>query len=132
MDARANIKSDLPGRDAPATARQSAIEFDRFDVVEIFKKTPSGADSKQAGRDVAKDIIETAAIPFLVKARLYSRLEVTLTDAELAERCKSFKSRESRFGSGAIREHAQQVGPAVNGAIPHRGGAQEKQCYADI
>jgi dihydroxy-acid dehydratase len=50
----------------------------------------------------------------------------------LAERRKSWKPRETEYGSGAIWKYAQQVGPAVNGAVTHPGGAQEKQCYADI
>jgi dihydroxy-acid dehydratase len=59
-------------------------------------------------------------------------LNVKLSDAELAERRKSWKPREQRFGSGVLWKYAQQVGPAVNGAVTHPGGAEEKQCYADI
>ena len=29
-------------------------------------------------------------------------------------------------------KYAQQVGPAVSGAVIHPGSASEKQCYADI
>jgi dihydroxy-acid dehydratase len=29
-------------------------------------------------------------------------------------------------------KYAQQVGPAVKGAVTHPGGAGEKTCYADI
>jgi dihydroxy-acid dehydratase len=60
------------------------------------------------------------------------KLNVKLSDAELAERRKSWKPREARFGSGVLWKYAQQVGPAVNGAVTHPGGAEEKQCYADI
>ena len=42
------------------------------------------------------------------------------------------KPRESEFGSGYLWKYAQQVGPAVNGAVTHPGGAGEKECYADI
>jgi dihydroxy-acid dehydratase len=59
-------------------------------------------------------------------------LNVKLSDAELAERRKSWKPRDERFGSGVLWKYAQQVGPAVNGAVTHPGGAEEKQCYADI
>src|SRR5436309_1908856 len=58
-------------------------------------------------------------------------IDVKLTDAELAERKKSWKPRPSEFGSGYIWKYAQQVGPAVNGAVTHPGGAAETQCYAD-
>jgi dihydroxy-acid dehydratase len=70
------------------------------------------------------DIIEIDAVD--------GKLNVKLSDAELAERRKSWKPRETKYGSGAIWKYAQQVGPAVNGAVTHPGGAQEKQCYADI
>ncbi len=70
------------------------------------------------------DIIEIDAVD--------GKLDVKLSDAELAERRKSWKPREQRFGSGVLWKYAQQVGPAVNGAVTHPGGAEEKQCYADI
>jgi dihydroxy-acid dehydratase len=59
-------------------------------------------------------------------------LNVRLPDAELAERRKTWTPRESEFGSGYIWKYAQQVGPALNGAVTHPGGAAEKTCYADI
>jgi dihydroxy-acid dehydratase len=59
-------------------------------------------------------------------------LNVRLSDAELAERRKAWKPRESEFGSGYIWKYAQQVGSALNGAVTHPGGAAEKSCYADI
>lgn len=59
-------------------------------------------------------------------------LNVKLSDAEFAERRKNWKPRAERFGSGVLWKYAQQVGPAVNGAVTHPGGSAEKQCYADI
>jgi dihydroxy-acid dehydratase len=59
-------------------------------------------------------------------------LDVQLTDAELAERKKAWKPRETRVGSGVLWKYAQQVGPAVKGAVTHPGGSAEKTCYADI
>ncbi len=59
-------------------------------------------------------------------------LNVKLTDAELAERKTKWKPRETNHTSGALWKYAQQVGPAVDGAVTHPGGAHEKQCYADI
>jgi hypothetical protein len=55
-----------------------------------------------------------------------------MADAELAERKLNWKPRESDYRSGALWKYAQQVGPAIGGAVTHPGGAQEKQCYADI
>jgi dihydroxy-acid dehydratase len=58
-------------------------------------------------------------------------IDVNLTDAELAERKKGWKPRETDFASGYLWKYAQQVGPAVYGAVTHPGGAAEKQSYAD-
>jgi len=59
-------------------------------------------------------------------------LNVKLTDAELAERRTKWRPRATNHTSGVLWKYAQQVGPAVDGAVTHPGGAQEKQCYADI
>ncbi|CAM5382731.1 Dihydroxy-acid dehydratase OS=Afipia felis OX=1035 GN=ilvD_3 PE=3 SV=1 [Afipia felis] len=59
-------------------------------------------------------------------------LNVKLSDAELAARRKDWKPRETGAGSGALWKYAQQVGPAVKGAVTHPGRAGEKSCYADI
>src|SRR6187200_451136 len=59
-------------------------------------------------------------------------LNVKLTDAELSERKTKWAPRQTNHTSGALWKYAQQVGPAVDGAVTHPGGAHEKQCYADI
>jgi dihydroxy-acid dehydratase len=59
-------------------------------------------------------------------------LNVKLTGAELAERKTKWKPRATNHTSGALWKYAHQVGPAVDGAVTHPGGAHEKQCYADI
>ncbi len=59
-------------------------------------------------------------------------LNVKLSDDELAKRKKEWKPRENDAGSGYLWKYAQQVGPAVNGAVTHPGGAHETQCYADV
>ena len=59
-------------------------------------------------------------------------LNVQLSAEELAKRKQDWSPRESEFTSGYIWKYAQQVGPAVSGAVTHPGGAVEKQCYADI
>jgi len=58
-------------------------------------------------------------------------IDVALSDAELAERKKGWKPRETDFTSGYLWKYAQQVGPAVNGAVTHPGGQAEKISYAD-
>ena len=59
-------------------------------------------------------------------------ISVNVSDAELAERAKSWKARESEYGSGAIWKYAQLVGPARYGALTTPGAEKEKSCYADI
>ena len=58
-------------------------------------------------------------------------IDVALSDAELAERKKAWRPRETDFTSGYLWKYAQQVGPAVNGAVTHPGGKAEKISYAD-
>ncbi|HRK25287.1 MAG TPA: dihydroxy-acid dehydratase [Beijerinckiaceae bacterium] len=59
-------------------------------------------------------------------------ISVALSDAELAERRKDWKPRETDHASGALWKYAQGVGDARHGAVTHPGGAAEKHCYADI
>jgi dihydroxy-acid dehydratase len=69
------------------------------------------------------DIIEIDAVA--------GTINVKLSDAELAKRKGEWKPRESESSSGYLWKYAQQVGPAVKGAVTHPGGAAEKECYAD-
>ncbi|MCP5433314.1 MAG: dihydroxy-acid dehydratase [Alphaproteobacteria bacterium] len=59
-------------------------------------------------------------------------LDVELTDVELAERKKSWRPRDNGFGSGTLWKYAQQVGPALKGAVTHPGARAETKTYADI
>jgi dihydroxy-acid dehydratase len=54
----------------PAIAHECGIEFDLFEVAEIFKRTPYIADLKPGGRYVAKDLFEVGGIPLLMKTLL--------------------------------------------------------------
>ncbi|MGE0750864.1 MAG: dihydroxy-acid dehydratase [Variibacter sp.] len=58
-------------------------------------------------------------------------LDVKLGDDELAKRKRDWTPRETDYTSGYLWKYAQQVGPAVHGAVTHPGGAAEKQSYAD-
>ncbi|HVY86657.1 MAG TPA: dihydroxy-acid dehydratase [Caulobacterales bacterium] len=60
------------------------------------------------------------------------RIDLEVSESELAERKKSWKPRETGFGSGALWKYAQQVGPAHLGAVTQPGAAAEKRAYADI
>ena len=58
-------------------------------------------------------------------------LNVKLSDDELAKRRETWTPRDNDHGSGYLWKYAQQVGPAVTGAITHPGAKAEKISYAD-
>ncbi len=77
------------GLHLPAIAHEAGIDFDLFDVCEIFKETPYIADLKPAGRYVAKDLFEIGGVPVLMKALLDGGLLhgdcITVTGKTIAE-----------------------------------------------
>jgi dihydroxy-acid dehydratase len=79
----------------PAIAHECGIDFDLFDVAEVFKKTPYIADLKPAGRYVAKDMFEAGGVPLLLKTLLdHGYLHgdcLTVTGRTLAENLRSVK-----------------------------------------
>jgi dihydroxy-acid dehydratase len=83
------------GLHLPAIAHECGIEFDLFDVAEIFKKTPYIADLKPGGRYVAKDLFEAGGIPMVMKTLLdngYLHGDcLTVTGRTIAENLKSVK-----------------------------------------
>lgn len=54
----------------PAMANEAGIDFDIFDVADIFKDTPYIADLKPGGQYVAKDLFEIGGVPVLMRALL--------------------------------------------------------------
>lgn len=54
----------------PAMAHEAGIEFDLFNVAEIFKSTPYIADLKPGGRYVAKDMHDAGGVYMLMKTLL--------------------------------------------------------------
>jgi dihydroxy-acid dehydratase len=60
------------------------------------------------------------------------RIDLEVSEAELAERKKSWAPRETMYGSGALWKYAQLVGPACDGAVTHPGFAGERHVYAEI
>jgi len=70
------------------------------------------------------DIIEIDAVNGTINVRL--------TDEELAKRRQAWQPRGNDYTSGYLWKYAQQVGPALNGAVTHPGGAKETVSYADL
>jgi len=54
----------------PAMASECGIEFDLFDVAEIFKSTPYIADLKPGGKYVAKDMHDAGGVYMVMKTLL--------------------------------------------------------------
>ncbi len=79
----------------PAMAHECGIEFDLFDVAEIFKRTPYIADLKPGGKYVAKDMFEAGGIPLLMKTLLDNGFLhgdcMTVTGRTIAENLASVK-----------------------------------------
>jgi dihydroxy-acid dehydratase len=73
----------------PAMASEAGIEFDLFDVAEIFKTTPYIADLKPGGKYVAKDMYEAGGVYMLMKTMLAGGFLngdcLTVTGRSLAE-----------------------------------------------
>jgi dihydroxy-acid dehydratase len=59
-------------------------------------------------------------------------IDMLVSDAEMAERNKSWQPRRTDYNSGAIWKYAQLVGPAHLGALTHPGTEAESHCYADL
>ena len=73
----------------PAMANECGIDFDLFDVANIFKSTPYCADLKPGGKYVAKDMYEAGGAYMLMKTLLAEGLLhgdcLTVTGRTLAE-----------------------------------------------
>src|ERR1700749_3664322 len=79
----------------PAMAHEAGIDFDIFDVGEIFRKTPYIGDLKPGGKYVAKDLFEAGGIPLVLKALLDGGFlhgdAMTVTGKTMAENLKNVK-----------------------------------------
>ena len=60
------------------------------------------------------------------------RLDLEVSEAELARRRGAWKPPANQYQSGVLRKYADQVGAARKGAVTHAGGKAEVVCYADI
>ena len=55
------------GLHLPAIAHEAGIDFDLFDVCDIFRDTPYFVDLKPGGQFVAKDLYESGGVPVVLK-----------------------------------------------------------------
>ncbi len=84
----------------PAIANECGIDFDIFDVGEIFKKTPYIADMKPGGKYVAKDLYEAGGVQMILKV-LFDAGHIhgdclTVTGKTMAENLSDVKFNEDQ------------------------------------
>ena len=98
----------------------------------LVERTESASDRRckliymtPAGEKVYRQTMEIAG-------KIATKMMRHVSDEELAKRKAAWKPRgNDAAASGYLWKYSQQVGPAVNGAVTHPGGAAEKECYAD-
>ncbi|MDH4982257.1 dihydroxy-acid dehydratase [Hyphomicrobium sp. D-2] len=77
----------------PAMAHEVGIDFDLFDVAEIFRKTPYIADLKPGGKYVSNDVHAIGGVPQILKALLEGGILhgdcLTVTGKTMAENLES-------------------------------------------
>ena len=109
----------------PAIANECGIEFDLFDVAEIFKKTPYIADLKPGGKYVAKDMFEAGGIPLLMKTLLdngYLHGDcLTVTGRTLAENMKHVQWNDEQ---DVVRPASDPITP-TGGVVGLKGNLAE-------
>ncbi len=63
---------------------------------------------------------------------LAGTIDLNVAPSVLDERRKAWQPRVNDYQSGALWRYAQNVGPAVKGAVTHPGAARETHIFADI
>ncbi len=84
----------------PAIANEVGIDFNLFDVAEIFKKTPYIANLRPGGRYVAKDLFDVGGVGVVLKELLDNGYVdgdcITVTGKTLAENLEGVKLPEDQ------------------------------------
>ncbi|ORE98261.1 dihydroxy-acid dehydratase [Aurantimonas sp. 22II-16-19i] len=105
----------------PAMAHEAGIEFDLFDVGEIFRRTPYIGDLKPGGKYVAKDLFEAGGIPLVMKALLDGGFLhgdcMTVTGKTVAENLANVKWNPDQ---DVVRTTANAISP-TGGVVSLRG-----------
>ena len=105
------------GLHLPAIANECGIDFDLYDVAEIFRKTPYIADMKPGGKYVAKDLYEVGGVQVVIKELLdagYLRGDcITVTGKTLAENCAEVKFPEGQDVVYRVKEAIAPTGGVV-------------------
>ena len=90
------------GLHLPAIAHEAGIDFDLFDVCEIFKDTPYFVDLKPGGNHVAKDLFEAGGVPVVLnelrKVGLVHEECITATGRTMGEELDMVQRKGRRQG----------------------------------
>lgn len=123
----------------PAIAHECGLEFDLFDVAEVFKRTPYIADLKPGGTYVAKDMFEAGGIPLLMKTLLdHGYLHgdcLTVTGRTMAENMKDVQWNDEQVVVRPANDPITPTGGVVglkgslapDGAIVKVAGLEKQQ-----
>jgi dihydroxy-acid dehydratase len=105
----------------PAMAHEAGIDFDLFDVGEIFKRTPYIGDLKPGGKYVAKDMFEAGGIPQVMKALLVGGFLhgdcMTVTGKTIAENLAKVRWNDQQ---DVVRPTSNPISP-TGGVVSLRG-----------
>lgn len=84
----------------PAIANECGIDFDAFDIAQVFQRTPYIADMKPGGKYVAKDLYEAGGVQMILKVLLdagYIHGDcLTVTGKTMAENLADVKFNEEQ------------------------------------
>ncbi len=105
------------GLHLPAIANECGIDFDLYDVAEIFRKTPYIADMKPGGKYVAKDLYEVGGVQVVIRELLdagYLHGDcITVSGKTLAENCADAKFPEGQDVVYRVKEALAPTGGVV-------------------
>ncbi|MCY3878333.1 MAG: dihydroxy-acid dehydratase [Rhodobacteraceae bacterium] len=109
------------GLHLPAIAHEAGIEFDLFDVCDIFRETPYFVDMKPGGNFVAKDLYEAGGVPVVMnelrKIGLLHEDCVTATGRSMGEELDEVE----READGRVIYPASKPLSATGGVVGLKG-----------
>ncbi|MBL4811781.1 MAG: dihydroxy-acid dehydratase, partial [Rhodobacteraceae bacterium] len=127
------------GLHLPAIAHEAGIDFDLFDVCDIFRDTPYFVDLKPGGQYVAKDLFDVGGVPIVLKelqkAGLIHEDCMTVTGRTIGEELDDIKGGADGKVVYAVENPITQTGGVVGlkgnlcpeGAIVKVAGMTEEQ-----
>ncbi len=125
------------GLHLPAMAHEAGIDFNLFDVAEIFKKTPLIANLRPGGKYVAKDLYDVGGVGVVLKELLDNGFLhgdcITVTGKTLAENLEGVKRPEDQDVVFSVKAPIHPTGGVVGlkgnlapeGAIVKIAGLEE-------